>query len=135
MSNIDVFNRVVAVVFKQLYEAFPKPICISAGDIRLAAEIADEDWWEETRGLKGNTAGAAVIWLHDEGFIRYVSTTGSGTQFAAVVLTSKGFAALNRTPDALEPKPTVGERLKDLSKTATSEFVNGLVKVALSQLQ
>jgi len=135
MNNIQVFNRIAAFVFKELYESFPKPIIIRAGDIRSMAEIEDADWWEETRGIKGNSAGVAIIWLHDEGFIRYQTGSNDGSQFFGVVLTNKGFAALNRTPDALQAKPTVGDRLKELSKNATTEFVGGLVKIALSQLQ
>jgi hypothetical protein len=132
MSNIEVFNRVVATVFKELYSSFPKPVFLKAAELRVAAEITDDAWWEVTRGANLNPVGCALIWLHDEGFIRYSDEAGCSV-FANVVLTAKGFAALNKSPESLASKPTIGERLKELSKTATSETVSNLVKIALSQ--
>lgn len=132
MSNIEVFTRVTAEVFKELYEAFPKPIILQAHDLRSKADISDEDWWEESRGIKGNSAGVAIIWLHDEGFIRYQTGSNDGSKFTGVVLTTKGLTAMNRPIKSLEASPTVGDRLKELSKTTSTEIVVGLVKIALS---
>ena len=131
MNNIEVFNRVTAEVFKELYENFPKPIILKAAELRAAAEITEDGWWEVSRGARLNPAGCALVWLNAEGFIRYSDESGCSL-FANVILTAKGFAALNKSPESLSSKPTIGERIKEMSKTATAEMVGSLVKTALS---
>lgn len=133
MNNIEVFNRIVATVFKELYGSFPKPLVLRTSEIRSSSEIADADWWEVTRGAKLNPVGCALIWLHDEGFIRYTDESAC-SMFVNVILTAKGFAALNKSPESLSSKPTIGERLKELSMTASSEAVSSLVRIALGTL-
>ena len=131
MNNIDVFNRVVASAFRQLYESFPKPTTLKAGDMRDDCGLStEEDGWWEAKSNHMNPIGCALVWLNDEGFIRYLDQSGY-TTFVNVVLTSKGFAALSKSPESLQSKPTIGQRFKELSKTASSESVSALVKFAL----
>lgn len=130
MTNIELFNDVTAEIFRQLYSNFPRPITIEVSKIKSSVRIPKEAWWEDTR-WKLNPVGCALEWLRDEGFVRY-KDQAAGLQFSDVILTSKGFAALNRSPESLETKPTIGERLKELSDTASTETVSGLVRLALS---
>lgn len=126
MDNIEIFNRIVVATFKDLYENFPRPMLILTSKIRSQVEISNEDWWEQ---MKQNPVSSALIWLRDEQFIRYADQT-SGSQFIDVVLTSKGFAALNKSPEALSTQPTIGDRVKEYSKTCTKEAVGAIVKMA-----
>ena len=129
MDNISLFNYVTASVLRLLYENFPNPIMLDTGKLRVEFGISDEDWHEYRGG--GNSIGSDIRWLGDEGFVRYASEAGRGTAFASAVLTAKGLSALNRSPDVLTPKPTIGERLKEVGKTAATETITSLVKAAL----
>jgi len=120
MDNISLFNYVTASVLRLLYENFPNPIMLDTGKLRVEFGISDEDWHEYRGG--GNSIGSAIRWLGDEGFVRYASEAGRGTAFAS---------AVNRSPDVLTPKPTIGERLKEVGKTAATETITSLVKAAL----
>jgi hypothetical protein len=131
MDNIDVFNRIVVVVFQALHQAFPRPVTLAAREIRQQAEIPDDDWWEANHGTRGNSAGAAIVWLNDEGFLRYSAPTSDGSMFAGAVLTAKGLAILNRIPISIETRSTLGERLKDLTSTATREAVSAFVRMLI----
>jgi hypothetical protein len=131
MNNIEVFNQVVATVFKELYENFPKPVVLQVKDIRTKAMILDEDWWEMKSGTKANPVYSAVIWLQEEGYLRF-TTHSAPTIFHDVILTSKGFAALNKAPESLTTQPTIGERLRAMTGTMTKDGVGELVKFAFA---
>lgn len=130
MTNIEAFNLITAEIFKELYSQFPRPITFSVREFRGRLNLPEEAWWEQERGAKLNPAGCALIWLQEEGFVRYTGESACLT-FSGLVLTSKGLAALNKTPEALSAKPTIGERLKELSRTASVETVGSLVRLAL----
>jgi hypothetical protein len=128
MNNIDQFNAIVAGIFCRLYSEFPKPVHLEVEKLRTELGVEAKDWWQERNG--SNPIGSAIEWLQVEGFIRY-SSQAHCQLFANVVLTAKGFAALNKVPDALTSKPTIGERIKELSCVMSSEVASSLVRIAL----
>ena len=109
-----------------LYETFPKPITLDVAKFRRDAGLP-----ENSNADDSDEIGDVVNWLKDEEFINHSGEGGWGQLFTKVVLTAKGLAALNRVPDSLEPQITVGARLKELSRTASSEVVNVLVQTAI----
>lgn len=133
MTNIELFNVTTAAVFRDLYAQFPRPIALDVPALRTQLEIPEEDWWEVARGTPLNPIGCAIHWLRDEGFVRFTQESAC-VKFFGVVLTSKGFAALNRAPESLSAKTTVGDRLKSLSVAASTETVAALVRTALSSV-
>lgn len=131
MDNIDIFNRAVAGVLKKLYAEFPRPVELDTQS--LGQELGFTSGEMQETVVRGNSIGWAIAWLGEEGFIRYSDSAGRNRHFANVVLTAKGLTCLNRTPESLEAKPTIGQQLKGLSVTASAEFVAGLVQIALRQ--
>lgn len=128
MQNIDAFNRVVVAIFAQLYGNFPRPVTIEAAGIRSSSNVSADQWFENKSGE--NTVSVAIDWLSEEGFIRMTANVG-GKSFMGVVLTSKGLAALNRTPASLEAGPTLGERMLGLGEVATKEVLAAIMRTAL----
>ncbi|PTX95733.1 hypothetical protein [Opitutus sp. ER46] len=128
MDNIERFNRTAAALFKCLYESFPTPIV--RFDSESLCEAAGVPRTADARSMICET-GATVKWLADEGFVRY-NETNRPSGFTMVVLTHKGLVAMNRVPDAVTPTETVGERLKQLGREASTQTVAHLVQTALT---
>ena len=127
MTNIERFNKVAAALFKVLYEKFPTPIV--RFDVESLREPAGLPPPEPNAHF--SDLGSTVKWLADEGFIRYGSANFD-RHFTMVVLSQKGLEAMNRVPDTLEPKVTVGERLKELGREASVQTVGALVQLAIT---
>jgi len=111
IKQSEKFENVVGKIFAKLLETFPEPIALCAEDIGISDELPDEP--AETIGglsvLQQRRTGAdekffdyCVEWLTSE---EYVAATQKqfGT-FGKVVLTEKGLAALNATPQCLNAK-------------------------------
>ena len=128
-ANIEVFNLVAAKVFICLYEAFPTPTNINPLEIVISA-VLEEKYDTESPQYKHllTAADATVQFLIDESFIRiaggpqYIEVRG----FQNVVLTSKGFALLQKTPEAVDS--TVDRR--SYIERLTSATVSGAKVVA-----
>ncbi|MFK7912568.1 MAG: hypothetical protein AB8B93_01530 [Pseudomonadales bacterium] len=96
--HIDDFYRDTAVTLLHLYALFPRAETVFVEDI-AGPEETDEFGLHSKRHLG---ALAAMIWLGDEGYLRH---QGPIRQEALdqVVLTSRAFLTLNKTP--LTPRP------------------------------
>lgn len=129
MTNIDAFNIAAAVLLGKLHAEFPRPVMLNIDALRDESALAADAWWE--RG-SDNLLAATLRWLHAEGYVRYASEGAGGRRFAEVVLSARGLSALNRLPESLVAKATVGDRLKDLAYAASAEAVTALVRIALS---
>ena len=128
MDNIEFFNRTTAALFKVLLAKFPSPILrFDTENFRTESGLPANPSAEDSDDI-----GDVIKWLQAEGYIRVRDEAGFGQMFTGVVLTAKGLEALNRIPDSLTPKMTVGERLKELSREASREVVTSLVTVALT---
>ncbi len=124
MTNIEDFNRGVTLIMAELYSHFPEPVNIkvAALDPDKFAELAEAQ-------RRNKVYGHAMVFLKDEGYIRFNSMGGKHEQFAGVVLTSKGLAALNKTPQSLS-EDSYGSTLFDLAKAAA----NGATAEAFKQI-
>jgi hypothetical protein len=104
-ANIDDFNKVVGLVFAQLYQAFPTPIDIDRHAIARALGVPDGEWptYMMPSGRSFNDVLLQTIgWLELE---EYTKLWG-----ARVVLSTKGLQAMNAVPSPL--KQTVGTELQ-----------------------
>lgn len=135
--NIEVFNYVVAEVFVRLYATFPVPTTINPLDIVIRTALKEqyeENSPQQERFL--NSIEATVQFLIDEKFIRiaggpqYLEVRG----FQNVVLTSKGFALLQKTPEAIDSnvdRRSYISRLKSATvsgaKVVATESIGSLV--------
>lgn len=128
-KNIDLFNRCCVAVLGKLYSEFPVPILLRVSD--AAALVGLERLDDTTREIYAET----ITFLSDEGFIHVGSEIGKATtnrMFSNVRLTSKGLAALNRTPKELSDSPSVGERIAgwttELVRDASKEVIRGAIQ-------
>jgi hypothetical protein len=103
-ANIKVFNQIVAKVFVLLHDAFPTPTNIDP--LIVGMDIVLEEKYESESAEHKHlvtAAEATVQFLIDENFIRvaagpqYLEVRG----FQNVVLTSKGFSLLQKTPESI----------------------------------
>jgi len=124
-ANIEVFNVVAAKVLVLLYEAFPTPANVNPLAIGLDV-LLGKNYGTDSPQYKHliTSAEASVQFLIDEGFIRvakgprYAEVRG----FQNIVLTSKGFALLQKTPEAVDStvdRRSYFERLKSATVEGT----------------
>jgi hypothetical protein len=121
--NMQEFNEITAVIFGQLYKAFP----VAARDInpdRVAAVLGIADIRQKMPSgrLFKEVFASTLDWLIWEEFIRAPGPLPSD----GVVLTTKGMAALNAVPPSLG-RP-LGSELADATKQASTE--SGKIKMA-----
>ena len=130
MDNIDDFNRGCALVLNHLYHHFPVPIELTIDRL--------DDYIDLPRGTEQRIEarlvvyGATVLFLRDEGLIRFSGTDIRNKLFIDTVLTSQGLAALHKTPDAIAaPRRTLADRLEtgisSLSKDVLREVIKALL--------
>lgn len=127
----------------QTIDDFNRPGGVDSGPLirTLRGKVAELDTHgdllpEETKRRESRHAvyGAAVEFLADEGYLRYGSQAGGARYFAKVVLTSKGLAALQKTPEAMisPPSKTIGDALIDAraicSKTAPKSLIRQTIR-------
>jgi len=129
-ENIQCFNAAARAVLVLLYQQFPKPVAVDSS--KLLAELPEycrKDWGPYHGS--DNMVAATVRFLRDEGYLRH---SGEGkdrqTLFPGTVLTSKGFATLQRPLTALsESGPSLGSRLaENLSVGDLSAVISGLLQ-------
>lgn len=136
-ANITVFNIVAAKVFVRLYETFPTPTTIDPMLIGIDVML-QEKYQEGSSECKHLVEGAdaAIQFLIDEGFVR----VASGPQYLEIrgfqnlVLSSKGFSVLQKTPEALDSaidRRSYFERLKSATasgaKAVATEAIGPLI--------
>jgi hypothetical protein len=125
LKNIECFNLVASRVLLTLLSEFPKPIILDARQLQNEmTDLADECKW--TSHVYHNITACTISYLVDEGFVRD-SGGGRGPAFANAVLTAKGFTALSRKLDALEPSKTVGQRLLEAGKAIGPDVAGAVV--------
>lgn len=111
IKQSEKFESVVNKIFGKLLEVFPEPIALCAEDIGITDELPDEP--VETMGgipvMQQRKIGPeekffdhCVDWLAGEEYV--ASTQKQFGTFGKVVLTEKGLAALNATPQCLNAK-------------------------------
>jgi len=126
-KNIDDFNRGCALIMGRLYASFPKPVPINIQYLDEGQDKPDGEALE--------TYGATMEFLADEGYVRFGSKAGpeSARLFMNVRLTSKGLAALNRSPESLNaPKGTIGDRVVAWSKDTIAGVASDAIRHAVA---
>jgi hypothetical protein len=116
MTNMDDFEKGVALVLAKLYKTFPQSTVIYTN--QLEAGASDE--------TMKNYSGT-IEFLTREGFISCGSMAGSGRAYANVVLTTKGLQILNAVPDAIKDKMPIGEKIIDTLKSGGKETLKNIV--------
>lgn len=126
MSNMDEFNRITAIVFAKLYDAFPQ-------GIRLAVEdVSDGDERPEENTIRN--FDYAVRFLASEDFLKYTGESDEGLFFVEVILTLKGLKILRSIPEALEEKESLGQRVTALVKGGSKEVSKEALKAVVNQI-
>ena len=135
--NIKVFNQVAAKVLVQLHDSFPTPVNIDPLVVGMDV-VLEEEYVPESAEYKHlvTAAEATIRFLIDENFVRiahgpqYLEVRG----FQNIVLTSKGFSLLQRTPESIDStvdRRSYFERFKSLTasgaKVVASEAVGPLI--------
>ncbi|MGH7946167.1 MAG: hypothetical protein ACREF9_14310 [Opitutaceae bacterium] len=129
-TNIDDFNRGTALILAQLYRTFPVPCVIKVAELDDHADLVGDD--VERRDGRHAIYAAAIDFLAEEGYLRHRARSSGGEVFSRVVLTSKGLAALQRTPEVLDaPRKTVGDRLLEATRTSATEAAKEIIRQAL----
>jgi hypothetical protein len=121
MSNMDDFEKGVALVLAELYKTFPQKTAIYTNKLESGAS-------DETIKNYSGTIG----FLAREGFIRCGSMAGSGKAYANVVLTTKGLQILNAVPDTIKDKKTIGEKINDTLKSGSKDMLKNIVNQIIS---
>lgn len=132
LDNIAFFNRLTLGLFAKLYESFPSPI-----DIDVQALAKDMIPEEEESSIVWNSLKAAedaVDFLADEGFLTHKGKYLEGGTVLQARLTLRGLAILGSTPDSLEGKIPLIDRIKRVlaggAKEGGSEVVKQLAQQA-----
>ncbi len=122
MKNIEMFNRLNACLFAELYENFPKPIIhLSVVSFCEKYECIDAQ----------DIFKATMDFLAYEGLIRYKDSTNTYSGFSQVILTLKGFGILNKVPDSLKPQESVGEVVVEKLKSGAFNIASDVIQNAL----
>jgi len=100
-ANVEEFNKIAALIFAQLYRAFPVSVDIDMGGIAKAMDVqGDVRHFKLASGRNFQEILIYTIeWLSREGY----------TRPAGLTLTEKGLSAMNRVPSGL--KQSVGTAL------------------------
>lgn len=107
--NIDDFYHDVAVTLLSLYQQFPQKISLYIEDICGPDEV-DEFGLHSPRYL---SSLAALTWLHDEGYIRYMDIIKQDTA-ESCTLTQKAFVKLVK-PKLAADAPSVERQQSTLA--------------------
>jgi hypothetical protein len=107
-ANIQEFNQIAALVFAQLYKAFPDLVNINRPAIAVAMGAEEQNW--NSYVLASGRSAQAVIsltvgWLASEGYTKFFGDHPADR----VMLTTRGLAAMNAMPSGLGQ--TVGTAL------------------------
>lgn len=131
MQNIDDFNRGVTLIMAALYQSFPETVVINPNNIDRHEDIPGD----VQRIQKRHTIYLHTVrFLTDEGYIRHKEDDHAQV-FSKTVLTSKGLAAMNKTPAVLaEKRHSVGDLMFDLSKEAVKGITGEAFKLAVHGL-
>jgi hypothetical protein len=134
LDNIAFFNRLTLAVFAKLYESFPTPIEL---DIRsLAMEVIPQDADDQSTWDSLRAAEDAIDFLAQEGFLTHKGGFLEGGTVLQARLTLRGLAILGSTPESLEGRVPLIERIRSAlaggAKEAGSEGVKLLAQQAFA---
>jgi hypothetical protein len=128
--HIDDFYRDCAMVLHQLYQTFPRKAAVFVEDL-IGHDEPDEFGMHSRRH---HACFAAMLWLADEGHIRFESPIRQEAIDQAV-LTGRMFALLSATPAAAELSRVHGIRaaLQAQSSTAIGRVMAELMDACVAR--
>lgn len=132
MSNIELFDEYTARILAMLYESFPIRRPLDAVELS-GTQIDDYGVPVDVRGKRSRAfevCFATIQWLIDSGYI--VSQGDNGYCFAGCVLTARGLEILKSTPDSLQRKESVGERIVQLIRNGSLDVARDAASAAIS---
>lgn len=117
-ANMKDFNEWVAKILKHLYSVFPVEDDFDASDMTGEKEMEKNELFNGT-----------MQFLKNEEFIRFndLGTFGS-YGYMNIVLTAKGLSVLNYSPDSLEKKEPLIDKLKGALKSGSSTAITAVVQ-------
>jgi hypothetical protein len=131
MENITFFNRLTLALFEKLYSSFPTPVDI---DVKaVAMTIIPEDAEPDETWDCLQAAEDAIDFLTQEGFLTHKGTYLEGGTFLQARLTLKGLAILGSTPDALEGRQPLIDRIRKVLSGGAKEAGAEAVKLLTQQ--
>ena len=134
-QNIQRFNLIALVLFTKLYEAFPSGIDVEPLKVGHDALPKDESWDDQAWDF-GAVAYDVVLWLAEEGFLRYENPNNT-REFYNARLTMKGLTVLGYVPTSLQstgPKEPLIEKIKRVLATGTEKAGAEGVRAILGQI-
>lgn len=134
MDNIAFFNRLTLALFEQLYRSFPTPTDLDVKTLAMAVVPEGVEFEEAWNSLQA--AEDAIEFLAEEGFLTHKGSYLEGGTFLQARLTLRGLAILGSTPDSLEGRQPLIERIRKAlaggAKEAGSETVKQLSQQAFA---
>lgn len=126
MNRLECFNVAASTVLQRLLEKFPQPVVLDARALQEEIAAGHSDCAiEGGPGNPGNLVSWTVRFLIDEGYVR--ASDPRGPTFVGATLTSRGFAALSRRIEALDPLPTLGSRLLEAGQAIAPEVAGAII--------
>ena len=121
--HIDEFNRDVALTLIRLYQGFPKPMAIYVDDI---SRVDEPDEYGVISDRHQRCLGA-LLWLADEGILRFRDTIGIEGIDHAVLSLATLQALHHRSPDnAQSVIEQIREAVQERSSEATKRCIGRL---------
>lgn len=126
--NIDLFNRLVVLLFDDLYRRFPQPATLSAREYAGRLDIPVEKDGKpiplkipDIDSHFSSFMDATLTALQADGLIRQggrgAGSDGYTWNYHGIVLTLKALGIMNAVPESLEGEQrTVGEAVADIAK-------------------
>jgi len=134
MDNIAFFNRLTLALFETLYSSFPRPADLDVNALAMTVIPENAEFDETWNSLEA--AADAIDFLAAEGFLTHKGTYLEGDTFLQARLTLKGLAILGSTPDSLEEKKPLIDRIRKAlaggAKEAGTEAVKQLTQQAFA---
>ena len=131
MDNITFFNRLTLALFEKLYSSFPTPVDIDVKAIAMTIIPEDAEGAETWSSLQA--AEDAIDFLAQEGFLTHKGTYLEGGTFLQTRLTLKGLSILGSTPDALEGRQPLIDRIRKVLSGGAKEAGAEAVKLLTQQ--
>lgn len=134
-KNIQRFNLIALFLFAKLYESFPSGIDIDPLKVGFDALPKDPSWDDQTWDF-GVVGYDVVLWLAEEGFLRYENPNNT-RDFYNARLTMKGLNVLGYVPISLkseDAKEPLIEKIKRVLATGTEKATADGVKAILGQI-
>jgi hypothetical protein len=123
-STMDEFNRLTAEILAVLYDTFP-----------ILTAISPRKFFENAEDWQPACFEGTIRFLAQEGFITFsfMGSASDGPMYFGTQLTLKGLGVLDRSPDSLERRQKVIDRIKAAIKVGKNELFKEAVKLLMSE--